>query len=471
MRLVSIQFAIFFTAFFTVFWAVHYLMAKNQKKRLFERCLLLCANLAFCYLAGIKVVLVLLYCCVITFLGGFVCSRHKNKGILTIFIALLLAPLILLKYLGFFSSVIGFESPVLFVPLGISFYTLQSITYLISVYKDELQSQSIITVSAFVSFFPLLSSGPIARAKGLIPQFCSEKEFNYDEASAGMIKIAIGLIKKLVIADSLGLFINKVYYSVNDVNRLFLVCGVLLYSFQIYFDFSGYSDIAFGLASLLGFKVPENFNKPYLSGSIGEFWRNWHISLSSWFRDYIYIPLGGNRVSEIRQYLNIMVVFLVSGLWHGADWHFVVWGLLHGLVLCLEKLFGSLIPNKITDRIPRILRIIYTYLIATIAWIFFRADSIHEAGTVLKRIFTGTSFYPDSFILTGSQCQQFLIGLLFMAVVLVIDILTYRNKESFLVWLRKKPMLIRWLIYVGIVFIVIFFSVKEAIPNFIYTGF
>ena len=268
------------------------------------------------------------------------------------------------------------------LPVGISFYTFQTLSYSIDIYKGKLKpTKDFIGFAAFVSFFPQLVAGPIERASNLLPQFFKERKFDYQNASNGLTLMIYGFFKKVVIADRLAPYVNNVFDNYTEYNTPTLIIAAVFFSIQIYCDFSGYSLIARGISKMFGFDLMVNFNRPYLAANFSEFWKRWHISLSSWFRDYVYIPLGGNRVSTTRVYLNLMIVFLVSGLWHGANWTFVIWGGLHGLYLILNQLKANLKWST-----PKIFNIVVVYVMVVLAWIFFRADSIQDAWSYLSRL-------------------------------------------------------------------------------------
>lgn len=267
------------------------------------------------------------------------------------------------------------------LPVGISFYTFQTLSYSIDIYKGKITpTKDLIGFAAFVSFFPQLVAGPIERASHLLPQFQSKRKFVYEDAMQGTLLILYGFFKKVVIADRLAPYVNNVFDNYANYNTPSLIIASVFFSFQIYCDFSGYSLIARGIAKLFGYDLMVNFNRPYLSRNFSEFWKRWHISLSSWFRDYVYIPLGGNRVSKLKVYRNLMIVFLVSGLWHGANWTFVVWGGLHGLYLIINQLIG----NKV--RVPKIAQILIVYTFVVFAWIFFRANTVQDAFAIMEKV-------------------------------------------------------------------------------------
>ncbi|MEM7510447.1 MAG: MBOAT family O-acyltransferase [Bacteroidota bacterium] len=274
------------------------------------------------------------------------------------------------------------------LPVGISFYTFQTLSYSIDIYYKKFSpTQDFIAYSAFVSFFPQLVAGPIERASHLIPQFISRRTFDLNEAIRGISLITYGFFRKVVIADRLAIYVDAVFNQVDAQNSVSLFLGLVFFSLQIYCDFSGYSLIARGVAKLFGFDIMINFNKPYIANSITDFWRRWHISLSTWFRDYVYIPLGGNRVSLGKHYQNIMIVFLVSGLWHGANWTFIVWGALHGLYQLIYLLYVKFKPFSLPqNRFRNIANILIVYFFVCIAWVFFRAESVEVAIHYLQKL-------------------------------------------------------------------------------------
>jgi len=286
------------------------------------------------------------------------------------------------------------------LPVGISFYTFQTLSYTIDVYRRKIEPTSdIINFSVFVAFFPQLVAGPIERAKHLLPQFSKKRIFIEERGISGIHLILWGLFKKIVIADSCAIYVNAIFNDYENMNSASLLLGAVYFAFQIYGDFSGYSDIAIGTGRLFGFDLMRNFNFPYFSRNIAEFWRRWHISLSTWFRDYLYIPLGGSRGSKWQQVRNVFIIFLVSGFWHGANWTFVIWGGLHALFF-LPLLLGNqnrkhlnqVAENKILPSFRELLQMLFTFGLTSFAWIFFRADSLFDAVNFIKRIFTDLSF-------------------------------------------------------------------------------
>ena len=274
------------------------------------------------------------------------------------------------------------------LPVGISFYTFQTLSYSIDIYRRRLQpTKNLIDFAAFVSFFPQLVAGPIERASALLPQIATRRKFDYEEGVSGMRLILWGMFKKVVVADTCAIYVNDVFANYTDYSGPTLMMGAVFFSFQIYGDFSGYSDIAIGTARLFGIKLMTNFKTPYFARDIAEFWRRWHISLSTWFRDYLYIPLGGSRVGKWKAVRNTFVIFLVSGFWHGANWTFIVWGLIHALLFLPLLLRGT---NRQRGQIPRcrptmpeLGGILGPLLVVTVAWVFFRADHLTHADSFL----------------------------------------------------------------------------------------
>lgn len=277
------------------------------------------------------------------------------------------------------------------LPIGLSFHTFQAMSYTIEVYRGNQKAEKHFGIYAlYVMFYPQLVAGPIERPQNVLPQFHIKKKYDFEKVKSGLMMMAWGLFKKVVIADRLAMVVDYSYDNPAEKTGLTLLVATFFYTFQIYCDFSGYSDIALGSAKVMGYDLMENFRAPYFSTSISEFWRRWHISLSTWFRDYLYIPLGGNRVSEWRRYFNQFFVFMISGLWHGAAWTFVIWGSLHGFYLILAVLRDKYLPNLSLPKniFGKLLNQISTFILVMLAWVFFRAKETNEALTILKKIFT-----------------------------------------------------------------------------------
>ncbi len=274
------------------------------------------------------------------------------------------------------------------LPVGISFYTFQAVGYTIDVFRDDLKpEQNLGKYALFVSFFPQLVAGPIERAKNLLPQFHEVKKFKIENFKSGISLMIWGYFMKVVISDRIGMYVDISFNNIDMHNGSTLLLSTVLFSFQIYCDFAGYSNIAIGAAKIMGFDLMTNFKRPYFSTNISEFWHRWHISLSTWFRDYLYIPLGGNRVSKIRFYFNVFITFLVSGIWHGANWTFVIWGALHGSYIIAQKFF-KFDRNFMDFSLNRFLSLVLNFLLVIFAWIFFRANDLGDAFIIIKKIFT-----------------------------------------------------------------------------------
>ena len=289
------------------------------------------------------------------------------------------------------------------LPVGISFYTFQTMSYSLDIYYKKIRpTKDFISFATFVSFFPQLVAGPIERATNLLPQFLSKRSFSFDNCIQGLQLVLWGMFKKIVIADSLGWRVDYIFDNFQILDGGILILGLIYFSFQIYCDFSGYSDIAIGTAKLFGIKLRSNFKFPYFSRNIGEFWRRWHISLSSWFRDYLYIPLGGSRNGTWVSIRNIFIIFIVSGFWHGAEWRYIMWGLVHALLFCPLFLLGknrqytnSVVGHNNFPSIKEIFQITMTFLTTTLAWVFFRSDSIYDAFLYLGNLFTNLAIPSD----------------------------------------------------------------------------
>ena len=376
-----------------------------------------------------------------------------------------LGTLALFKYADFFSdsafSIFGarpWPHLDLILPLGISFYTFQTMSYTIDVYRGVVPAKrSLLDVAIYVSFFPQLVAGPIVRADELLPQLVMEdRPIDWPSIRRGLALVLWGLGKKVYVADTMGRLANAAYGAPDVYGGVDLAMGTYAFAIQIYCDFSGYSDIAIGSALLLGIRLPENFDAPYLSYSIREFWRRWHISLSTWLRDYLYIPLGGSRHGAIRTYTNLMVTMLLGGLWHGAGWNWVVWGGIQGGVLSAERALG--VPDKPKNRFRAIVRWALTLHIVCLSWVFFRADSIDQAWAILGRIFTAA----EGTMRIGFAPLFVLGGLLLVE--------RARLRGRWLKLFETHPRLARWVVYVAIVVLVITFAGTSS-PEFIYFQF
>lgn len=328
-------------------------------------------------------------------------EEHRKRGIIFIFAMLTLVPLLVFKYYNFINeSVWSLLSSVGLryelhglnwaIPVGISFYTFQALGYLFDVYyRRENVEKSFIDYALFVCFFPQVFSGPISKAGELLPQIKQRRTFRYDQGVQGLKFLLWGMFLKLVLADRLGLYVDKVAADYAMYSGGTCALSAIFYSLQIYGDFAGYSLMAVGVAKLLGFDLINNFNRPYLASSITAFWKRWHISLTRWLTQQVYVPMGGSRCSKLRNYWNIFVTFLVSGIWHGANWTFIVWGVIHGFAQIIEKALG--LNKKESTGIIKLFRIIITFILVTLAWVFFRMPTIEDATQMIVRMFTDFS--------------------------------------------------------------------------------
>ena len=368
------------------------------------------------------------------------------------------------------------------LPVGISFYTFQTLSYTIDVYNGKTPVQNHLGIFAvYVSFFPQLVAGPIERSRHLLPQFYVEHKFSYDRVKYGLQQMLWGFFKKVVIADRLAIVVDGVYNNLDNYSGFSLVVATFFFAFQIYCDFSGYTDIAIGSARVMGFELIDNFKRPYFSKSISEFWKRWHISLSTWFRDYLYIPLGGNRVVKWRWYYNLFITFLISGFWHGANWTFLVWGALHGtylimaIVLIKPKEYILNMLNLKGSFIHKIYRVTFTFALVAFAWIFFRANNISDAFYVINNMFSDIGDYTDFGKMKvnlrglGVGINDILISIGLIAFMELYN-LYERNGD---VWLKleQKPMWLRWSVYYILLFGILFLAPYSRVSNFIYFQF
>lgn len=351
---------------------------------------------------------------------------HHRKKLLLASIVVNVGFLCFFKYYNFLNDNLtallhlgGTENPIpalhIILPVGLSFHTFQAMSYTIEVYRGHQKAERHFGIYAlYVMFYPQLVAGPIERPQNMLHQFYHKVEFNYDRVVVGLRLMLWGLFKKIVIADRLSIYVDAVYNNAEHHSGITCIVATIFFAFQIYCDFSGYSSIAIGAAKVLGIDLMENFRRPYLATSIKDFWSRWHISLSTWFRDYLYIPLGGSRVKMPRHILNLLIVFMVSGLWHGANWTFVIWGALHGLYQTVELLLNKFVfKKKQTDasKSPwaRLPQYVLTFSLACFAWIFFRANSVQEAFTVVTNIFT---LRPGSFFVGYAAGFMYSVGLI-----------------------------------------------------------
>ncbi|PPK95092.1 D-alanyl-lipoteichoic acid acyltransferase DltB (MBOAT superfamily) [Nonlabens xylanidelens] len=427
----SIEFLIFLPLCFILYWFV---VNRNLK---LQNAFILVASYFFYGWWDYRFLGLIAFSTVIDYSLGIAISKSQIKSrkklFLFISLAINLGLLGFFKYFNFFVdswieafNSLGYEMHAstlnIILPVGISFYTFQTLSYTIDVYREKLEpSKNLINFAAYVAFFPQLVAGPIERATNLLPQFSKKRVFNEEQAISGVNLILWGLFQKVVIADSCAPYVNSIFNNYESMNSLSLILGAVYFAFQIYCDFAGYSNIAIGTARLLGFDLMRNFNYPYFSRDMAEFWRRWHISLSTWFRDYLYIPLGGSRGSKWMQLRNVFIIFMVSGLWHGANWTFVFWGFLHALffvpILLLNRNRNNLdqvAKGKLLPSFKEMGQMLFTFLLACIAWVFFRAPNIAAAFDYLKNVFTEASFKIEYLNIERYNIEMLLILFIFV---------------------------------------------------------
>ena len=420
----------------------------------------------------------------VDYLSGMSISRQRErgengKGILILALVLNLGALCFFKYFNFFAesfaAAFGFLSghgsafnPLdIVLPVGISFYTFQGLSYVLDIYyKKTAPTKDPVAFFAFISFFPQLVAGPIERSKDLLPQFSGKKEFNYEEARWGLLMIAVGLFKKMVIADRLAVLVDSVYSEPASHQGLPILVAILFFAFQLYLDFSAYSQIAIGTARLFGFRLHDNFRRPYLATSFKEFWKRWHITLTSWFMDYLYIPLGGNRRGKARTILNVMIVFAVSGLWHGASWNFVIWGCVNGLFLVLTSKVFSMKPE---GAFAKVVSCLFVFSVWALSLVFFRTPTFADAMAV----FSGFGFSgAETLKSCGMGLPELRLSFLLIAALALLEILTERSQKSLESRILSFPTVLRWTVYILVALSILYLGVYGANDNsFIYFQF
>lgn len=481
----SVDFAIFLPIVFVLYWVL--------KRRASQNVLLLVASYVFYAWWDWRFLFLIAISSITDYLVGLAMARSqvmlKRRLWLLLSIAVNIGFLGFFKYYDFFAesfanafTMLGAEMDPkrlnLILPVGISFYTFQTLSYSIDIFKQKLKpTRDVVSFFAFVSFFPQLVAGPIERARNLLPQFQSKRSFSYAQAVNGLRQILWGVFKKVVIADSCAGLVDIIFSSHHDMQGITLLLGAFLFAFQIYGDFSGYSDIAIGTARLFGFNLMRNFAFPYFARDIAEFWRRWHISLSTWFRDYVYIPLGGSRGSSWTTIRNILVIFLVSGFWHGANWTFLAWGLLNAIYFLPLILFGRNRINldiagsrTLLPTLRDLLGISVTFLLTTLAWVFFRAANVGDALLYLKSIaltsFSRASVLEAHYFLHNREAYAILGLILFLVVV---EWWGRKGQYGLDIVGQRLPKIVRWSMYYAILLLVLLFG--GAAEPFIYFQF
>jgi len=458
--------------------------------------LLLLASYLFYMCARPEYILIIIFFTLVSYYASIQMGKYslksKRKKILILSLVINLGVLFVFKYFDFFADSIravfkqygfpyGIPELQLILPIGISFYTFKNLSYLIDVYREGLKPEKRFGYLAlYVAFFPQLLAGPIESAKRLIPQFYEKYEFDYQRVTNGLKLMMWGFFQKMVIADTLAALVDPIYNNPTHYQGISLWLATIFFTFQIYYDFSGYSDIAIGAAQIMGYQTMENFNRPYVSKSIIEFWRRWHISLSTWLRDYLYIPMGGNRVSLSRWFVNLFVVFLLCGLWHGANWTFVIWGGLHGFYLIFsrwtypvrEKVIQKIGLDK-TKGLHRTLATLTTFFCVVFAWIFFRANSLQDAFYIVshlligwENLFTWEGLYSAFSI--GASRFEWMVGLVSLSIGESLHFL--QRQGNMLDWFSGKRIYWRWMAYYGMLVGILLFGQFRG-RQFIYFQF
>ena len=474
----SLQYAIFLPIVFAVYWLLPHK---------FRWMLLFAASYYFYMSWNVKYVVLILFTTVVSYFAARFIEKtdniRKKKAFLTITLVSSLGVLFIFKYFDFFvesfcelmASMSIYASPKtlgLLLPVGISFYTFQTLSYVIDVYRGKSKAEKNFGIFAtFIAFFPQLVAGPIERTNNLLHQIKEEHHFDYAQAVNGVKIMAWGFFKKMVIADNLAVYVDRVYNNVTYHEGFSLLAATLFFAVQIYCDFSGYSDIARGSSKLLGIELMENFRSPYFSSTVKEFWSRWHISLSTWFRDYVYIPLGGNRVKKIRHCFNLLVTFLVSGLWHGASWNFIIWGAIHGVAQVIENIFR--IKSEKSNKFKRVISMAVVFVFVCFAWIFFRAQNFNEAVYIITNMFNGIA-QPVAYFKNGIKDMGMSITRLAVAIgvyIFPLAIYDYASlKTDVIGWVSSKPKLIRHIVYGAVVgLVVVLHAIGEV--SFVYFQF
>ncbi|WP_208112299.1 MBOAT family O-acyltransferase [Pedobacter metabolipauper] len=406
-------------------------------------------------------------------------DQKKRKALLMLSIVTNLGLLFYFKYFNFFIGSVNTASSLMnipfflnaakiLLPVGISFYTFQSISYTVEVYRKNIKAErNFGRFALFVSFFPQLVAGPINRPQILLPQLNNLQPLDPANMVKGGRLILWGLFKKIVVADRLAFFVNIVYNSPESYHGTAVLLATIFFAFQIYCDFSGYSDIAIGVAKTMGVDLVKNFNKPYFSHSIKEFWDKWHISLSTWFRDYLYIPLGGNRVPMARWIFNLFITFLVSGIWHGASLNFIIWGAIHGVLISIESLNAKL--KFMPFKLPGFLSLIWTFSIVSFAWIFFRANTVSDSFTIIRNLFDFShSFTAEIKQMTGADIYNFAIGIPLILLLVIFEKgweFEFVQKNFY----TYRP--VRFACYISLILLIALFGVLVSQSSFIYFQF
>lgn len=477
-----------FLIFFSLVTSLYFLLPHKF------RWILLLLSSCYFYMAFVPIyILILAFAIIIDYFAGIYIENttgKKKHAILICSLAANIGILVLFKYYNFINTNLAllFNGSTNFtplpylnvlLPLGLTFHTFQGMSYNFEIYRGKQKAEKHFGIYAlYVMFFPQLVAGPIERPQNVLHQYYERHDFDYSRVTNGLKLMLWGFFIKIVIADNLALVVSKIYDNHNQVGGLAILGATLAFSLQIYCDFSGYSAIAIGAAQVMGIKLMPNFRRPYFASSIGEFWTRWHISLSTWFKDYLYIPLGGNRVSTGNWIFNILIVFVISGLWHGANWTFIIWGAIHGFYLISSKMTNGL-RNRVTynwgvNKFPRLqktLNIIFTFIIVAITWIFFRATNLHHAIYLVKNVLK--NWHVDdlryTFAALGRERTPKIIFLFFIIIMFTVEYYQ-EHHGSIRQLISKQTIYIRWGVYFFLLFSIFLFGAFENL-SFIYFNF
>jgi alginate O-acetyltransferase complex protein AlgI len=464
----SIDFAIFLPIVFILYW---FILNKNIR---IQNLLIVVSSYLFYGWWDWRFLILIAFSsavdCTLGILLGKENAPFKRKFLLLLSILVNLGLLFFFKYYNFFSESfsqafsflggsVSIRSLNIILPVGISFYTFQTMSYTIDIYRMKLEpTKDILSFFAFVSFFPQLVAGPIERASDLLPQFSKKRLFEYSNATSGLKQILWGAFKKIVIADNCALYVNMIFDNYAKYNGSALIIGAFLFSFQIYGDFSGYSDIAIGVSKLFGFELKRNFSLPYFSRDIAEFWRRWHISLSSWFRDYVYFPLGGSKRGKLVNVRNIFIVFIVSGFWHGANWTFIVWGLVNALLflpLLLNKKnrinLEVVAKGKIFPSLQEFMSIICTFFLTTLTWVFFRSENLKQSLDYFSKISSPS-------VLNMPNLPNKILPVVLLIVFLLIVEWIGREDDHSICKIKFKSQYLRWAFYSFVMLLILMYA-------------
>jgi len=483
-----------FMCFFPIVVLIYFLIPQRVKY-----IWLLVASYYFYMSWNAKYAVLIAISTVITYASGILIDSTDDYKIKKLWVALSfisnLGILAYFKYFDFFLSNINMilsrvgiqiiEKPFdIILPVGISFYTFQALSYTMDVYRQELKPEkNILKYALFVSFFPQLVAGPIERSKNLVTQISKEHHFDFDRVKDGLLLMLWGFFMKVVIADRLAIFVDEVFNGFPNYPGTYIILAAIFFGLEIYCDFGSYSNIAIGAAKVMGFDLMQNFRQPYLAVSVSDFWKRWHISLTSWFRDYLYIPLGGNRKGKVRKYINTIIVFGVSGLWHGASWNFVAWGLLNGIFQIAGELTAG-IRDKINSVLGcnrlafshRLLKIIVTFCLVDFAWIFFRAESFMSAFKLIGSALTTYNpwiLFDGSLYKLGMDEKDFRVMIIAIIVLFAVDIF---NEKKIIIreFVEKQELWFRWVFYIVAIMTVLIFGIygpNYSASDFIYFQF